>query len=135
MIVDAQPTLSVNSEVICSGECVLLCATPSVPDGVYLWSTGETTQCIEVCPTTNAVYTVTYTINGFTTPDAISTVTVNPTPTVIVNNETICDGNTANLSATPTIGGGDYIWSPGGEVTQNIAISPSVTTTFDVYTH
>ena len=56
---------------------------------------GETTQTIEVCPNTNSVYTVTYTINGFTTPASISTVTVNPTPLVEVNDETICDGNVA----------------------------------------
>ena len=70
---------------------------------------GETTQTIEVCPTTNTVYTVTYTINGFTTPASISTVTVNPTPLVEVNDETICDGNVANLTATPSIGGGTYL--------------------------
>ena len=46
------------------------------------------------------VYTVEYTINGFTTQPEISTVTVNQTPTVVVNNETICAGQTATLSAT-----------------------------------
>ena len=132
VIVEAQPTLNSNSEVICSGDCVWLTATPSEPGGDYLWSTGETTQMIEVCPTTNTVYTVTYTINGFTTPASISTVTVNPTPLVEVNDETICDGNVANLTATPSIGGGTYLWNPGGETSQAISVSPSATTTYNV---
>jgi len=134
VIVEAQPTLSVNSEVICSGDSVELIATPSVLGGTYSWSTVpvQTSQSIWVSPMSNAVYTVTYTINGFTTSAAISTVTVNPTPIVGVNDETICNGETANLTATPSIGGGTYLWNPGGEVTQTIAVNPNTTTIYDV---
>ena len=134
VIIEAQPTLSVNSEVICSGDSVELIAIPSVTGGTFEWSTipVQTTPSIWVSPVSNAVYTVTYTINGFTTTPSISTVTVNPTPQVDVNSETICDGQPSTLTATPTLNGGTYDWSPGGLTTQSITISPNTTTTYDV---
>ena len=46
VIIEAQPTLDVNSGVICSGDSILLTATQSVLGGTYSWSTNpvETTQ-------------------------------------------------------------------------------------------
>jgi hypothetical protein len=60
-----------------------------------------------------------------------STVTVNPTPSVTVNNATICNGQTATLTATPTVPGGTYTWSNGSS-TQSININPATTTTYTV---
>ena len=37
-----------------------------------------------------------------------------------------------NLTATPSIGGGTYLWNPGGETSQTISVSPSATTTYNV---
>ncbi|MCB9233895.1 MAG: T9SS type A sorting domain-containing protein [Bacteroidia bacterium] len=44
-------------------ECTSLTATPANGNGpyTYLWSTGETTESINVCPTTNTTYSVTIT--------------------------------------------------------------------------
>jgi gliding motility-associated-like protein len=63
-----------------------------------------------------------------------ATVTLNATgsTTVSVNNATICQGQTTTLTATPSTGGGTYLWSPGGETTQTILVSPGSTTTFSV---
>ena len=130
--VDVAPEVSVNSGVICSGDSILLVASPTITGGSFLWSTGETAQFTWVSPASNMVYTVEYTINGFTTQPEISTVTVNQTPTVVVNNETICAGQTATLSATGNPPGGSYSWTPNNENTQVISVSPIASTVYTV---
>jgi hypothetical protein len=51
---------------------------------------------------------------------------------VTVNSETICVGNSTTLTANPSVAGGSYLWSPGGETTQSITVSPSSNTTYSV---
>lgn len=127
------PTISVNNETICSGNSTLLIATPSSGGGTYLWSpNGQTTSTITVNPTSTTTYSVVYTLNGCSSPPSSGTVTVTPTPTVSVNNESICEGNSATLGATPSFSGGSFIWSPGGETTSAITVSPTSTMTYTV---
>src|SRR5438093_11857821 len=38
----------------------------------------------------------------------------------------------ATLTATPSTGGGTYSWSPGGQTTSSITVSPASTTTYTV---
>ena len=126
-------TLGVNSTTICSGSSTSLTATPSVTGGTYLWSPGgQTTQTITVSPTTNAIYTCVYTLNGVSSAPTIGTVTVNPTPTVTVNNPTICSGTSATITAVGNPSGGSYLWAPGGQTTASISVSPAATTTYTV---
>ena len=49
-----------------------------------------------------------------------------------MNSETICAGQSATLTATPSSPGGTYSWSPGGATTQNITVNPTSTTTYTV---
>ncbi len=132
VIVEDAPTVVVNSGTICTGDSILLVATPSITGGTYLWSNNETSPSIWVGPMSNMVYSVEYTINGYTTQPSISTVTVNQTPIVNVNNETICDGQTVTLTATTSIGGGTYLWNPGGGTNQGINVSPSASSEYTV---
>jgi hypothetical protein len=132
VIVDVAPTVSVNSGVICSGDSILLVANPSIPGGTYLWSNNEVTSSIWVSPTANMVYSVEYTVNGFTTTPAISAVTVNQTPTVSIEDQVICTGQSVNISATTSLIGGTYSWLPGGEDQQQINVSPNATTQYQV---
>jgi len=53
----------------------------------------------------------------------------NPSPVSITSDTTICVGNSLNLIAT---GGTSYKWSPGGETTSSITVSPTSTTTYTV---
>lgn len=51
---------------------------------------------------------------------------------VTVNSETICLGNSTTLTANPSVSGGNFLWSPGGQTTQSITVSPSSNTTYSV---
>lgn len=131
--IETAPSVSVNSESICAGESTTITATPSSGGGNYLWSPGgETTQSITVTPGSTTTYSVQYTLNGCTSPTEVSTVTVNPAPTLAVNSPSICSGETITITATPSTGGGTYSWSPGGETTDNITVAPAATTTYSV---
>jgi hypothetical protein len=133
--VTVNPTASVtvNNETICSGASAILTATPSAAGGTYLWSpSGQTTSSITVNPTSTTTYSVVYTLNGCSSPTTPGIVTVSPQPVVTVNNTSICNGSTATLTATPTVTGGTYSWSPGGQTTQTITVNPTATTTYTV---
>jgi gliding motility-associated-like protein len=130
--VNPVPTISVNDQTICNGVQTTLMGTPSIGGGTFNWvQTNETTASITLSPSTTSVYDVEYTLNGCEATGS-GTITVNPNPTVTVNSETICIGETSDLVATVNINGGDYLWSPGGQTTSTISVSPSSTTTYDV---
>ena len=132
VIVEDAPEVTSNSGIICSGDSILLIANPTISGGTYLWSNNETSSSIWVSPTTNSVYSVEYTVNGYTTTPSISTVTVNQTPIISVEDQVICEGQSVTISATTSIGGGTYNWLPGGEVSQQINVSPNATTVYQV---
>lgn len=49
-----------------------------------------------------------------------------------VSSTSICSGQSTVLTATPSISGGTYTWSPGGANTQTISVSPGSTTSYSV---
>ena len=57
---------------------------------------------------------------------------VNPPPSVSVMNWAICAGGSAMLTATTDAGNPTYLWSPGGETTASITVSPTSTTNYTV---
>ena len=127
------PTVTVNNATICTGSNATLTANPSVGGGTYLWSPGgQTTSSITVSPGTTTTYTVTYTTSPCGTATATATVTVNGAPTVTVNSAAVCAGGTATLTATPSVGGGTYLWSPGGQTSSSISVTPNTTTSYTV---
>ena len=132
VFVTPPPTLSVNSDSICFSQSATLTVTPSYGGGTYSWAPGgETTQSITVAPATTTTYTVAYTTSCFTVVDS-GTVTVAPTPTVTVNTDTVCQRQSATLTATTSRTGGTFSWSPGNNITQSITVSPTSTTTYTV---
>jgi gliding motility-associated-like protein len=130
--VNSVPTVSVNNATICAGQNATLTASPSVAGGTYLWlASSQTTQSIIESPATTATYSVTYTLNSCSTIGSGS-ITVNQIPSVSANNATVCAGQSTLLTATPSVAGGSYLWSPGGQVTQTISVTPASTTTYSV---
>ena len=102
----ASPTFSVNCATICSGNSSVLTASGAT---TYSWSTSATITSISISPTTTTNYTVTGTSSGCSNTKT-TTVNVNTTPTVAVNNATICSGNSAALTAS---GATTYSWNSG----------------------
>jgi len=122
--VNSTPTLSVNSQTICSGTNAVLTASGATS---YSWNTGPTTSSISTSPTVTTIYTVTGTSAGCS---SINTATVNvvTAPTVIVNSPTVCAGNSITVTAS---GAASYSWS-NGPVTASISVSPTTTTIYTV---
>lgn len=130
VIVSHFPAPSINanpSTSICEGKTVIL----SVPGGSnYLWSTGDTTGTISVTPTVSTSYQVSL-IDSHGCSDTIKQlITVNKLPLIHAEGYAkICFGESKLLNAT---GGDSYVWSPGGQTTASILVSPSQTTTYTV---
>jgi hypothetical protein len=124
LTVNANPTITVNSCIICLGQnCEI---TPA--GGIsYTFATGSAT----VTPTTTTSYTVLGMSSAGCIGYAVSTVTVNPNPTVIAltSNTLICIGGSAVLTASTSAT--TFNWNTGA-TTMSISVSPTVTTTYTV---
>ena len=125
------PTLTVMNATVCNGTAATITATGLASGGTYLWASGQTTASITVSPTVTTTYSCIYTLNGCSSSSVIGTVTVNPIPTVIVTNATVCNGTAGTITATGLAAGGTYLWS-GGQTTAAITLSPAVTTPYTV---
>ncbi|PHI21751.1 hypothetical protein CEQ90_00240 [Lewinellaceae bacterium SD302] len=116
---------------VCAGDFdITVTAFPSggTPDYTYLWSTGATTQAISGLGA--GTYSVTITDENDCTVVGSTTVIQAPSPDVTISgDDVICgDGNTTDLTATPSDGTPNYqlLWSTG-EVTPTITVSQAGT--------
>ena len=116
-----------EDQFVCEGTSTTLIASEG---DAYLWSTGETTQSIEVSPWVTETYSVTV-FEGNYQAQADVTVFVNLNPNVIIMNGgevDILEGEFITLSAS---GANTYEWS-NGATQPNIAVSPTFSTTYSV---
>ncbi|MEO8150961.1 MAG: choice-of-anchor L domain-containing protein [Bacteroidia bacterium] len=124
-VAPAPPTATITgNNSICAGGNTVLAANAG---NVFLWSTGATTQNINV--STAGTYTVTVT-NG---PGCVATsapfvVTVGPASASITGPTAICSGAAASLQANA---GTNYLWS-NGQTIQNISVTITGTYTVTV---
>jgi gliding motility-associated-like protein len=135
-VVNPIPTVTISNETICAGESVTLSPSSTQPSGgSYSWSTNNTNASITLSPSSTSNYSLTYTVNGCSSTPASATVTVNPVPTLTINNSAICIGETATLTATPNLPGGTILWTPTNETNLSIDVTPAATSTYSaVYT-
>jgi hypothetical protein len=119
----AAPSVS-GSLSVCQGSS----STLSAPAGfTYLWSTGATTQTINV--TAAGSYTVTITDGLGCSNSSTVAVSVNTRPTVTVSGSaTVCAGQSVTLTA---VGGATYLWNTG-VTTNTLTVTPSANTTYSV---
>ncbi|XWW44098.1 DUF11 domain-containing protein [Fibrella sp. USSR17] len=117
------------SQTICEGNTVVLTAAGTGGASYnYLWSTNATSQAISVSPTTTTVYSVTVSNADTGCPAvATTTITVNPTPVLTVNSETICQEATTLLSLTGCAG--TVTWSTG-TTGSTLEVTPLQTTVY-----
>lgn len=132
-------TLDADPNPVCSGENTDITTTLTGGSSPFMfsWDNGlGNAQNPSASPLVTTTYTLTVTDNnGCTTEEAI-TVTVNDTPTVTANAtpNTICPGQTSNLSAVGAGGspGYSYQWDNGIGPGANHTVSPASTTTYSV---
>ncbi len=133
VIINPSPTVSVSSATICSGQSATINASVTpVLAGTYSWNTGATSSSLTASPNTTTLYTVTFTATGGCPGTATGAITVNPTPVLTVNNPTICDGQSATITATSSVPGGTFTWNPGAASTNSITVNPLLTTSYTV---
>lgn len=106
-----------NDTSICENSTLLLDA--GIAGATYLWSTGDTTQIIEVSEA--GTYSVTVTIaSGCIATDDME-VTLSTSPVVDLGMDlSMCEGNAVILNAGNS--GADYLWSTG-ETTKKITVT------------
>ncbi len=126
-----------NGGPYCEGETIQLNGGPAGMASYGWTGPGGFTSALQnptIPNATNAMagtYTLTIQTNDGCTGSEQTTVTVhlNPTPTITGPTET-CEGQSVTLDAGA--GYASYLWSPGGQTTRTITVSPSSTTTFSV---
>jgi len=141
--IPAAPILSAN-QTVCTGNTLNLTSN-TVSGATYSWSgpNGFTSSLqnpsiSNVTAAAAGVYTCYVTVNGCTSPNATTTVTVNatPAPPVISSNTPVCSGNTINLFSN-TIGGATYAWTGPSSFSSSLEdpTRPSATTAMSgIYT-
>jgi gliding motility-associated-like protein len=123
----------VANQTICNGQNATLTASAGIAGGDYIWSNGQTTTSIIVNPSTTTNYSVQYDLDGCLSSSVNSTVTVNPVPTLGVNNATICAGDIATLSAIVNLPSGTFTWgNPPVAGGSSLSITPLNNTSITV---
>ncbi len=122
------PTITVNSLTICAGSSGILTAGGAL---TYTWTNGSTLSSINgvsvsANPTSTTIYTVTGS-NGCLSSNT-STVTIISSPTIAVNNPTICPGSSVIITAT---GATTFSWSNGAS-SPTISVTPNTATNYTV---
>lgn len=127
-------TIAVNSATICPNATATLTANGGGP---YTWSpatglSSTTGGVVTASPGSTTTYTISSTSGGFTT-TTTATVFVLTSPTISVNNATICQGKTTSLTAN---GASTYTWTPptglSATTASAVVASPTVTTTYTI---
>ena len=115
------PTVNLGPDsVICIGSNIILNAGNSGFN--YLWSTGATTQTININTAGN--YWVYVNVGACSGTDTIHITTVNPPVVNLGTDSSVCTGQTVTLNAGNA--GGSYSWSTGA-TTQSITATNSGT--------
>lgn len=119
---------------VCEGETVTMQAFGA---NSYTWSSNASTSpVITVTPTTgSSSYTVIGANNLGCVNSAVQTIAVNPLPVITVTGNTIiCQGSTANLTASGAGANGSYEWKASTLYLQSnpVSVNPMATTAYTV---
>lgn len=117
-----------SQSTLCAAASTTLAASGATS---FTWTPGGTGSSIIVAPNSTTSYSVTGS-NGSCNGNNIITLTVVPTPSILVSASpsAICAGNSSTLSATGNYT--SYVWSAPGGTTNAISVSPSNSSTYTV---
>ncbi|PCI95775.1 MAG: hypothetical protein COB15_11820 [Flavobacteriales bacterium] len=124
-----------NNQGICVVGSVVIGGTPTGPVGAtFVWSPGASLNDNTLAnPTANPIVTTTYTVtvtdtNGCVDFD-VTTVSINPLPTVEAgNNTSMCEGESLTIGGSPTgPNSASYLWTPGVSLDDNTLANPTAT--------
>lgn len=120
-------TASSSASVICMGGSVFLSGSGATS---YTWMPGgQTTASVTGTPTITTTYTLTGSSSGCSSTGNVN-VTVTPNTTVTISAPSIvCTSQSTTLTAT---GAANYTWSPGGQTTPSIVVTPTASATYTV---
>ncbi len=131
--VNAKPTPVITaspSATICSGSNVTLTSSAG---SAYNWAPGgQTTSSKIVAVTATTTYTLTLTNSSGCSNKTTKVITMAALPATTISatpSATICSGSAMTLQAS---GASTYVWSPGGQTTVSIMISPTASSTYSV---
>lgn len=132
VIVIPSPTISSlgSPASVCPGGVSNLLAVGALS---YTWQPGSLTGAlVTVTPAISTIYTVSGTNAAGCVSSSTLLINVVPIPTITIDPPapTVCAGSSTTLSATGAI---NYTWSPGGNTTSSIVITPTANTTYTVY--
>ena len=128
---NSSPSLSLTATASPTSVCTGGSSTLSVTGATsYTWSTGSTFSLSLVTPTATTTYSV-IGVNGACTGSTTVMVTLNTIPSVTATSSppAICSGKSATLTGT---GAGTYTWNPGSLTGSNVAVTPTINTTYTV---
>ncbi|MBU2018686.1 MAG: PKD domain-containing protein, partial [Bacteroidetes bacterium] len=140
IVVNSSPpvaTITYPKSNFCKSETNPTPTITGTTGGTFAGTTGlvinSTTGVINLATSTAGAYTVSYTY-GVAPCTNIATFVVNvvANPTVTVNDPTICSGANATLTAVGSPTGGTFLWSPGGQTTNPITVTPASTSNYTV---
>lgn len=122
-----------NDTAICIGQPLTLSVYPAPGAAyTYAWSSGQTTQSINVTPAVTGVYTVTVSAGGGCTASHTIHIGVENVVPAFSNDTALCGSGTVTLHADNTTSTPvTYAWSTGDN-TPSITISPTARDTFTV---
>ena len=127
VFVNQNPTVTVNSPTICSGQQAILSPTGAT---TYTFNDGAVTTSslsVLILPAATVVYTVTGS-NGLCLAQTITTVLVRPSPTLTATNASICIGSATTLSVS---GASSYSWNTNAS-TNTVLVNPINNTIYTV---
>jgi gliding motility-associated-like protein len=119
--------LNVSNATICSGNTATIVASGA---STYTWSNSSTNDTLSLVIFSPGTYT--YTVTGTDGNNCVANgqgvITVNPKPSLNINDTTICSGNSATLTASGAV---QYSWNTNA-LTPSINVSPTSTTAYTV---
>lgn len=126
---------TVNAGCTCDGSAKIN-PSGSIGPYSYIWYDSNSVPIGQTSATATGlcagIYKVVSTSHIGCKDSVLVTINSSSTVSVSVNSQTICSGQSAILTATPSAIGGTYLWLPGGATTQTISVSPSSTITYSV---